>query len=205
MGLNWKPNDDTLVYGKFSTSFVSGGSVAGITFKPETATSYELGLKTDLFDRRLRANVALFHVDYKDFQQPSSTTEPAAVAFLNAAYGQIGTLLASNLSTFVQQAHDVRAKGVELELTAAPTRGLLLGGGLAYTDTAYRNITPVFLASQGGEHKVTVRPKWTGNVYASYETQPLIGDATLSLRVDGLYRSRLDLANNPSVRVAQGI
>ena len=192
IGLNWKPNDDTLVYGKFSTSFVSGGSVAGITFRPETARSFELGLKADLLDRKLRTNLALFHVDYKHFQQPSSTTAPEAVAFLNGQYGTaLGTALAPNLSTFVQQAHDVRAKGVELEVTAAPTRGLVLGGSLAYTKTQFRNINPVFLAAQGGEYGPFVRPKITGNVFASFETQPIFGETTLALRMDGLYRSKL--------------
>ena len=91
IGLNYKPNDDTLIYGKWSNSFVSGGSVAGIGFVPETASSFELGFKADFLDRKLRTNLALFYVDYKNFQQPSSTTSVEAVAFLNAQYGAIGT------------------------------------------------------------------------------------------------------------------
>ena len=205
IGLNWKPNDTTLVYGKFSTSFVSGGSVAGIEFVPETARSFEVGLKTDLFDRRLRANLALFYVDYKNFQQPSSTTAPEAVAFLNAQYGAIGTLLASNLSTFVQQAHDVRAKGFELEVTAAPTRGLVLGGSLSYTDSEFLNITPTFLTAQGGQYSPFARPAWTASAYATYETDPFAGDTTLQVRLDGLYRSRLDFSGNPERQRVLGV
>jgi iron complex outermembrane receptor protein len=200
VGLNWTPNEDILVYGKYSTSFVSGGSVAGIVFKPETAKSWELGLKADLLDRRLRTNLALFHVDYKNFQQPSSTTETSAIAFLNAVYGDLGTALASNLSTFVLQAHDVRAKGFELEVTAAPVSGVVLGGSVSYTKTQFRNILPSFLAAQGGEAVPFARPKWTGNVFASYETPPLAGDMTLSLRADALYRSNFLLTSNPTVR-----
>jgi len=205
IGLNWKPNQDTLVYGKYSTSFVSGGSVAGITFVPETASSFELGLKTDLLDRRLRANLALFHVDYKHFQQPSSTTSVEAVAFLNAQYGNLGTALASNLSTFVQQAHDVRAKGFELELTAAPVDGLTLGASASYTDSQFRNISPTFLAAQGGEYVEFARPKKTGTLFASYETQPFAGDATASFRVDGVYRSAFLYSSSPQRRLAQGV
>ena len=205
VGLNWKPSDHTLVYGKFSTSFVSGGSVAGITFEPETATSWELGLKTDMFDRKLRANLALFYVDYKHFQQPSSTSAPEAVDFLNDAYGSLGTLLAPNLSTFVQQAHDVRAKGFELELTAAPTRGVVAGGSLSYTDSEFRNIDPIFLAAQGGQYSAFVRPKWTASAFASYETEPFVGDTTLQLRVDGLYRSNLMMVGNVTQQLARGV
>jgi len=205
IGLNWKPNDDTLVYGKYSTSFVSGGSVAGITFKPETASSFEVGLKTDMLDRRLRANLALFHVDYKHFQQPSSTTSVEAVAFLNAQYGNLGTALASNLSTFVQQAHDVRAKGFELELTAAPVDGLTLGASASYTDTQFRNISPTFLTAQGGEYVVFARPKKTGTAFISYETQPFAGEATASFRIDGIYRSSFLYSSSPQRRLAQGV
>jgi iron complex outermembrane receptor protein len=203
--LNWRPGESTLVYGKFSTSFVSGGSLAGIEFVPETARSFEAGLKADFFDRRLRTNLAVFYVDYKNYQQPSSTTAPEAVAFLNAAYGNIGTTLASNLSTFVQQAHDVRAKGFELEVTAAPIRGLVTGGSLSYTDSEFRNISPAFLVAQGGQYSAFSRPKWTASAYATYETEPLFAESTLQLRVDGLYRSKLEFAGNPERQLALGV
>ncbi|MDG2002332.1 MAG: TonB-dependent receptor [Novosphingobium sp.] len=206
IGLNWKPNDDILVYGKYSTSFVSGGSVAGITFVPETAKSFELGLKADLLDRRLRANLALYYVDYANFQQPSSiNTSPAALAFVLAAFPGVNPALPGRLSTFVSQSHDVRAKGLELELTALPTDGLTLGGSIAYTDSEFRNIDPVFLAAQGGEHLPFTRPKWTGSAYASYETQPLFDEATIVLRVDGLYRSRRSLSSRPNVLMGFGV
>ncbi|MCB2077471.1 MAG: TonB-dependent receptor [Novosphingobium sp.] len=205
VGLNWKPNDDVLVYGKASTSFVSGGSVAGIEFVPETALSFELGLKADLLDRRLRANLAIFHVDYENFQQPSSTTSEEAVAFLTAVYGPIAQSLSRNLSTFVQQAHDVKAKGFELELTALPTDGLTLGGSVSYTDSKYYNIDPVFLAAQGGEYVEFARPKWTGSAFAQYVTPPLFGDTTASFRVDGQYRSYLNFTGTPTLRRNQGV
>jgi len=205
VGLNWTPNDDTLVYGKFSTSFVSGGSVAGITFVPETAKSWEIGVKADMLDRRLRANLALFDVNYKNFQQPSATTSPEAVAFLSAAYGELGRVIAPNLGTFVQQAHDVHAKGFELELTAAPTDGLTLGSSLSYTKAKFTNITPVFLAAQGGSYEAFIRPKWTGSAFAAYETRPLMDNMTLLLRLDGVYRSKLAFSGNPAIQIARGV
>ncbi len=205
VGLNWTPNDDILVYGKASTSFVSGGSVAGIEFVPETALSFEVGVKADMLDRRLRANLAIFHVDYENYQQPSSTTSTEAVDFLRAVYGPIADSLSRNLSTFVQQAHDVKAKGFELELTLLPTDGLTLGGSVSYTDTEFYNIDPVFLQAQGGEYVEFVRPKWTGNAFAQYETQPLWGDTTAMFRVDGLYRSFLNFTGTPQRRRDQGV
>jgi iron complex outermembrane recepter protein len=205
LGLNYKPNDDTLIYGKWSNSFVSGGSVAGIEFVPETASSWELGFKSDFLDRKLRTNLALFYVDYKNFQQPSSTTSAEAVTFLNLQYGAIGTALSNNLSTFVQQAHDVRAKGFELEVTALPARGLTVGGSVSYTKTDFLNIKATFLAAQSGEYSVFARPAWTGSLYAAYESQPIMGDATFAVRFDGLYRSTLQIASRPIALRAQGV
>ncbi len=205
IGLNWKPNDETLVYGKWSNSFVSGGSVAGITFVPETASSFELGLKADLLDRKLRTNLALFYVDYKNYQQPASTTSPEAVAFLNAQYGTaLGTELAGNLSTFVQQAHDVRAKGFELEVTAMPVSQVTMGASLAYTDTEFRNILPSFLAAQGGQYLPFVRPNWTGSAYFSFDSKPIFGNAYVNFRMDALYTSKTWITGSPDVRRAQG-
>ncbi len=194
IGLNWKPTSDVLVYGKYSTSFVSGGSTAGIEYEPETASSFEVGIKADLLDRRLRTNLALFHVDYKHFQSPQSFVSPesrtAALDQLIPLYEEtIANLLTNSLSTFVIDQGAVRARGFELEVTAAPSRGLTMGGSLSYTDVKFTFINPVVFAANNDELAVTGRPKWTASLFAAYETQPLFGEATLLFRMDGLYRS----------------
>jgi iron complex outermembrane receptor protein len=206
IGLNWKPNQDTLVYAKYSTSFVSGGSTAGIVYDPETASSFEVGVKADLLDHRLRTNLALFHVDYNHFQSPQSTSSPSSVATilptLTALYGAATAAeLVNSLSTFVVDQGKIRAQGFELEVSAAPTRGLTLGGSLSYTDVSFPFINPNVLAGFGGHLDVTARPKWTASLYGSYETQPLVGEATLQLRTDLLYRSRIKLSTNPAVDI----
>ncbi len=76
VGLNYTPNNDTLFYAKWSRSFVSGGEVARLVYEPEVATSWELGAKLDFLDRKLRANLAVFHVDYKHLQQSASPNFP---------------------------------------------------------------------------------------------------------------------------------
>ena len=117
IGLNYTPNSDTLVYAKYSTSFVSGGQVAGISYEPETAKSWEVGLKADFLDRKLRTNLALFHVTYDHFQSPQGTSSgpsgQLAISLLtprftpaNATPAELATAtatataLASALSTF---------------------------------------------------------------------------------------------------------
>jgi iron complex outermembrane receptor protein len=69
VGLNYKPNADTLIYGKMSTGYKAGGFDAVGTFKPETNTAYEGGLKLNFgSNSRNQFNIAGFYYDYKDLQ-----------------------------------------------------------------------------------------------------------------------------------------
>ncbi len=63
--------DDIRLYGQISTGFKGGGvnprpylEQQVVPFDQETATSYELGFKTMLLDRRLRFSGAYYHTDY---------------------------------------------------------------------------------------------------------------------------------------------
>src|SRR5690606_28017127 len=56
------------IYAKYSTGYLSGGSIGGISFDKETISSYEAGLKSDWFQDRLRINIAAFHAERKDLQ-----------------------------------------------------------------------------------------------------------------------------------------
>src|SRR5690606_3373867 len=72
LGVNYKTDNDILLYAKYSTSFVSGGSVAGLAFDPEEADSWEVGMKGDFLEGRLRANLVLFDVTYENVQSAAS-------------------------------------------------------------------------------------------------------------------------------------
>ncbi|MEG3176718.1 TonB-dependent receptor [Sphingomonas sp. RB3P16] len=68
-GLNYKPNRNTLIYGKVSTGYKSGGFDSRGGFKPETNTAYEGGLKLNYGPgSRNQFNVAGFYYNYKDLQ-----------------------------------------------------------------------------------------------------------------------------------------
>jgi iron complex outermembrane recepter protein len=193
IGVNYKPSDDILLYGKFSTAFVSGGSVSGLEFEPETATSWEAGIKADLLDNKLRTNLALFHVTYKNFQTAQSgnqfpslfPTPPFPPGFSSI----VGTIV-------VPQGGPVKARGFEFEATAAPARGLTIGGSLSYTDTKFEAVNPVLIATARGDYQPTLRAKWTGGLWGQYETEPLFGDTTLMLRADGQWHSKFWLSQN---------
>lgn len=105
----YRIRDDLMVYGKVGTGYLSGGVYNTDPFEPEELTSYEVGLKGEFFDRRLRLNAAAFQSDYEDLQVFYFTDK---VYYENAGKAEI--------------------RGLELELTASLTDSLTVfaNGGL---------------------------------------------------------------------------
>jgi len=76
-GLEWTPDDVSLLYVKYSRGYKSGGYNAGYINAapetgPETLDAFEIGGKRQWFDRKLTTNLALFYYDYKGMQIPLS-------------------------------------------------------------------------------------------------------------------------------------
>ena len=123
--LAWDVADGINVYGKFSTGYRAGGassrSISFATFEPESVNSYEVGLKSELFNRRVRFNLAAFMMDRKNSQfdfdfylvQPNGTIRH--------------TLETVNAPTVT------KIRGIEADLTVRPTDELTLGLSYAYT------------------------------------------------------------------------
>ena len=87
------------------------------SFDPETVTAYEIGLKTDLLDRRLRLNVSAFINDYQDIQLPLIS---CASLGSNAPCGAR------------QNAGSGKIKGFEAELNASPVDGLDIDASVSH-------------------------------------------------------------------------
>ena len=125
-GIDWQVAPTVLVYASATRGFKSGGtnyaaaSIAALSFNPETIWSYEGGIKSDWFDRRLRVNLTGFKYDYKDLQV-QQVLGPGNVAIANAATADV--------------------KGLEIEVTGKPAPGLTLGTNLAFLDARYGNFT----------------------------------------------------------------
>lgn len=167
--------------------------------KPEIPTSYEAGLRTQLFDRTTTINVALFNTTFKDFQ--------AQVFDQNVFPSRFTTANAGELET----------KGAEFEFITRPIEGLTISGNGAYTDavfTDFKNIAcfagqpqlafgtvrtsprqciaqtpPTMTAPLGGNfategtgNPLTNSPEWTGNLRVAYERDigPVRGFGSLS-------------------------
>jgi iron complex outermembrane receptor protein len=97
------------------------------SFDPETVTAYEIGLKTDLLDRRLRLNLSAFINDYQDIQLPLITC---------ASLGSSAPCGAR------QNAGNGKIKGFELEMNANPVPGLDIDGSISHLSGHWSNIDP---------------------------------------------------------------
>ena len=121
-GIEWKAMPAMLLYGSATEGYKSGGmnyvatSVAAETFAPEKIWSYELGAKTDWFERRLRLNVSAFKYDYSNLQV-QALLQPGLATITNAATADV--------------------KGVEVELSAKPIPSLTLAADWSYLDARY--------------------------------------------------------------------
>jgi iron complex outermembrane receptor protein len=123
--------DNILAYASIDRGFKAGGFNIGIitsvaertTVDPEYLTSYEVGLKTTLFDRKLRLNVSAFHYDYTDLQVLSVNQQAGSA---------VPTLGLDN-------AADATIDGAEFEATAVPTDWLDLGLNFSILDATFKN------------------------------------------------------------------
>lgn len=124
---------DILAYASIDRGFKAGGFNIGLITSvaertrvdPEYLTSYEIGLKSTLFDRRLRLNISAFYYDYTDLQVLSVNRQAGST---------VPTLGLDN-------AADATIKGIELEATAIPTDWLDLGFNMGILDAQFRNYT----------------------------------------------------------------
>jgi iron complex outermembrane receptor protein len=180
-GINYRVTDDILAYVKYATGFVSGGELSTLAFKPETAKSWEGGVKADLFDRRFRTNLAVFDVKYTALQYDTSgllTGVPSTALFSQA----------------VVSSTDARAYGFELENTLVPVNGLTLTANVGYTHIKFLQSTVApglaFVSGPPG-YLPFQRPKWTGNLAAQYESGELWLGSHFTARVDGNFRSKI--------------
>lgn len=200
--------DEVMGYVQFSTGFKGGGVnprpffvQQALPFGPETLEAYEAGLKTDLFDRTVRLNLAAFQSNYKGIQLNLGN----CTAITGAGFGAPCALPVN--------AGDARIRGIELETTARPVDGLTIDGSVSYLDFDYRRFgtyssttTPV-----GGGAPVTTTvavggptnlngpqfgdyapytPEWKWSFGIQYEID--MGDSgSLTPRFDAAYQGRI--------------
>lgn len=144
--LSYKATDDLMFYGLAARGNKPGGfntdvrlSAADRSYGEETAWNYELGFKSDLFDRRVRLNVASYYIDWSNQQMT-----------------QVANLSATETVSFIRNVGEVEVKGVEVEAQTKITADWSVRGTFAYADSEYTNATdPDFATLSGGNGDVS--------------------------------------------------
>ena len=114
LGIDWRVNDNTLGYAKYSRGFKSGGFFAAWTddtsaipiYKEEVNDAFEVGLKSNPSDE-LQVNAAVYFYDYKDTQGKISAPSAAAPSGYLTSLGTLG---------------DAEHTGAELDLLWSPAQ-----------------------------------------------------------------------------------
>lgn len=134
LNVNYKVAPDILVYATYAKSFKTVGInqnglptdannnpilSAGV-IKPESVNHYEVGLKTQFWDRRATFNLTAFRTDIKNYQATVTN-------------GQLGVLRG-----YLANAGKVRSQGVELDFKVRPSERFSAYVNGAYTDAKYK-------------------------------------------------------------------
>ena len=126
--------------------------------EPETANSYEVGLKNTLFGGKLIVNLAGYYAKYRNYQANNPDT---------VTIGGVSTLI-----TRFTNAGDISTRGVEIDVILRPITDLNLSGGLAYNDGHVdqfklpTNGTTTGVIPSGTQLGAAI--KWKGSLAADY-------------------------------------
>lgn len=236
-GVSYKFTPHITGYAKYGTGYKGGGYSAGAgapAFDPETCINTELGLKGNYLDGALRANLAAFHMKYKDLQV-NQIVGPL-VQVTNAARATINGLEAEVTIRPVTALHvDVNASWLDATfdefftrddarptflpdtqvVNGVATRGIDLSGNTLPTSPKYAISAGVFYDIGVATGTVTFggRYDWKSRVYFSEFNIPLssqrsIGKLNLSVRYqseDGRWKASLFAQNVTNEQVKENV
>jgi iron complex outermembrane receptor protein len=192
LAANYQFTPDAMAYVSFSTGFKSGGFNSGAAstenlgpFEPENTSAWEVGLKSQWFDRRLIVNLAGFWNNYEHLQEETYVPSPIGSTLLTAI-GNDGYEL---------------ARGIETQITALPTPDLRLNASIGYLDAHYTRFhtdlfgtgTPGNFAFLRPEHS----PMWTARFEGSYDFHTAMGRITPDVVWSYQTSYFTDLSNSP--------
>lgn len=178
-GVQYQISPATMVYAIYAKGFKSGGfdpgadpSVVGLGFEPEKLTDYEGGIKTRLFDGRVRASLSGFYYDYSNLQ----------------------VLQVVDLSVVTSNAGRARLYGAELELNAALAEGFTLDANASWLKSKYIDYSgpdgaqPLLPSVDFSGNALNNAPEFTGHLGAAY--RHTLASGSIKFRASGDYSSK---------------
>lgn len=197
--LSYKVTPDILLYGSYAEGWHSGGFM-GVNqniedfvqnqYDPESAKSFELGMKGQFFDNRVQLNLAAFRNDFTNKQESAIVSDPTT----------------NTIVTLFTNVGGARYQGLEGELQWVVNDQLNLAASFGYLDSKY---TKLLIGFPGGRSapvpivdatflKPRNAPKFTAGGSASYRVPIGPGDLTVGSKVTwvdsiyfGLYNTSL--------------
>jgi len=194
VSLRYRISPEFMSYALYSRGFRAGGfsgrpgtyEAAVTAYDPETVDNFELGVKSEWFDRRLRVNGAVYFMKYDDKQEELSVPVDVEggtgqqTLFLNAASAEI--------------------KGLELEIMAIPFKGFTLTGSLGLLDAKYKDFVDPLTNRSLTYLELRRAPELTASLSPAYEWSA--GSGNMVLRVDWHFTSEYEntFLNSPQTR-----
>jgi iron complex outermembrane recepter protein len=185
IGFNYHLNEDSQIYAFWTKGFRSGGVnfrnakpdvIEPGPTKEEEQQSYEVGIKSQLMDGRLRLNGAYFYNIVDDMQRELNIGDADVVVLQ-------GTV----------NAGDVIIQGVEVDFVALLTDSFAVNGSVGYLDGEYDSVNPLYAGFLGTD--LPRLSPWTANLGVTYDMD--LGNAG-SLTFRGSYSFRDTAAYNDS-------
>jgi iron complex outermembrane recepter protein len=171
-GLSYQFTDGIFGYGGISEGFDAGGfnnrasSLAtALPYDQERVITYEIGLRTDWFDHRLRANGTAFYNQYDGLQETAAVISPVTDGFVSVR----------------SNANRAHTEGFELETAFQPISDLSLTANASYLETRFDSFPDAAVSTVGG-HSVLLGA--TGNQLPFSPKWQLFGGASYRLPVD---------------------
>ncbi|TQV82746.1 TonB-dependent receptor [Exilibacterium tricleocarpae] len=193
LALNYELRDNVSLYATASKGFKSGGVQispfpGAESFEPETLWNYEVGAKSDLFDNRLRLNLALFYMDWEDLQ----------TAFQQAGLDENGDFI---LFGGIDNAEKATSTGVELTATALFSDNLVVNFTAGYLEAEYDKFTAFIDGANRVLDGETIpnSPKWTFSADAEYGFD-INADLSGYVRAEWTYRDEIQSSTSALIQ-----
>lgn len=137
----FKLSPDSMAYFRLASGYRAGGTNALIggadtglplRYSPDKTVSYELGLKSSLFENRLTLDGSLYYIDWKSIQL--SLFDP------------------NSAQAYVSNAGRAKSQGIELSAAARPTSATKLSTWVTYNDAVLKEGFPEASTAAGGAY-----------------------------------------------------
>lgn len=190
---------DVNVYAKYSTGYRAGGassrSLNYRQFGPESVKSYEVGIKSEFLDRKVRLNLAGYIMDRNNSQVDFNFFIP-----------QPNGTIRNTLET-VNATGTTKIRGLEADLTVKPVRDLQLGLSYAYTYTRVPDAENTVQEALNGDGKpvfqkvfIVFTPKNALSGTIDYKLPVGGAGAEVRLHLDGNYADPMYTFDNEDVK-----